>query len=515
MARVRTIAELDEAIGALAVARPVPILPLETGGVDPLGLRQLNFDLMDGCIPGLNNAAWRIRPYVVMAWAWWQAAQLAKRDGHDSLPVYVGRRFADRIEVLFQIGQLRAGDFDSLPGVEDLQARVVNAGGYDFSSPDWETWHVKRRDQGSLMSPVSYGPSSKQGLGLGFLRSEAGLFAPMDEIMPAVLALNALLEPALAHQAFSALECGWVPLDLMERWHLLWHMRDITDDEARVGADALLGPDAATPRGRTVLLIGSILDSSSAPRDVATIRRESARSDRPWAADPTARLWRALQARQLLRLSLEGLLSWVLVMSSDKPVDLDVLVSALLDALGVPATMQLDDWLALECPTGDGLGGVISPVSLLDEIGAARQWEEPALCAVGLRASVGVCRAMGEDGDLFGGQPDRLPLMWLSRRLRSGGSLSMREACELIVSELLIGQHVYWAVGRSGDDTQRLRIVLDEGGWVALRSGGRSNPTPDRLYTLLELATDCRVVKRVGTGYVTGPAMPAPAKEIV
>ena len=85
----------------------------------------------------------------------------------------------------------------------------------------------------------------------------------------------------------------------------------------------------------------------------------------------------------------------------------------------------------------------------------------------------------------------------------------MREACELIVSELLIGQHVYWAVGRSGDDTQRLRIVLDEGGWVALRSGGRSNPTPDRLYTLLELATDCRVVERVGAGYVTGPAMPA------
>lgn len=508
MARVRTIAELDDAIAGADVARSVPILPLETGGVDPLGLRQLNFDLMDGCIPGLNNAAWRIRPYVVMAWGWWQAARLAERDGLDSLPVALGRRFVDRIEVLFQVGQLRAGDFDSLPGVEDLQARVVNAGGYDFSKPDWEAWHIKRRGQGSLMAPVSYGPSAKEGLGLGFLRSSDGLFAPVDEVMPAVLALDARLAPALSHEAFSSLECGWVPLASMVAWHPLWRMRDISGEEVAVGGGALLGADAATPRGRTMRLVGSILASAAGPVDVATIRREGARSDRTWSSGATARLWRAMQARQLLRLSLEGLLSWVLVMASDEPVSLDSLVSALLTELDVPGGMRLDEWLVLDCPTQDGLGGIVSPVSLLDGIDAARQWEEPALCAAGLRASVAVCRAMDDDPDLFGGQPDRLPLARLSRRLRSGGGLSMREACELIVSELLIGQHVYWAVGRSGDDTQRLRIVLDEGGWVALRSGGRSNPTPDRLYTLLELATDCRIVERIDDGYVTGPAMP-------
>jgi len=508
MARVTTIAELDDAIVAADAARRVPVLPLETGGVDPLGLRQLNFDLMDGCIPGLNNAAWRIRPYVVMAWSWWQAARIAEREGLDALPVAAARLFVDRIEVLFQIGQLRAGDFDSLPGVEDLQARVVNAGGYDFSSSDWATWHVKRRGQGSLMAPVSYGPSAKEGLGLGFLRSEAGLFVPVDEVMPAVLALDARLAPALGHEAFSALKCGWVPLDEMEGWHPLWRMRDIAGEEAAVGCDALLGPGASTPRGRTIRLIGEILRSASAPLDVAAVRREAARSDRPWTGGAAARLWRAMQARQLLRLSLEGLLAWVLAMSSDEPVVLEALVSKLLVSLDVPGTMRLAEWLDLECPTADGLGGVVSPVSLLEDLDDARQWEDPALCAMGLRASVAVCRVMDEDADLFGGQPDRLPLATLSCRLSSGGSLSMRDACELIVSELLIGQHVYWAVGRSGDDTQRLRIVLDEGGWVALRSGGRSNPTPDRLYSLLELATDCRVVDRVGSGYVAGPAMP-------
>ena len=70
MARIRNLQDLDDVIALADRPRPVPILPLETGGVDPLGLRQLNFDMMDRCIPGLNNAAWRLRPYVVMAWAW-------------------------------------------------------------------------------------------------------------------------------------------------------------------------------------------------------------------------------------------------------------------------------------------------------------------------------------------------------------------------------------------------------------------------------------------------------------
>ena len=33
------------------------------GGVDPLGLRQINFDLMDQVLPGLNNVARHIRPF--------------------------------------------------------------------------------------------------------------------------------------------------------------------------------------------------------------------------------------------------------------------------------------------------------------------------------------------------------------------------------------------------------------------------------------------------------------------
>jgi hypothetical protein len=46
---------------------PVPSIRL--GGVDPLGLRQINFNLMDQVLPGLNNVARHIRPFMVVPWA--------------------------------------------------------------------------------------------------------------------------------------------------------------------------------------------------------------------------------------------------------------------------------------------------------------------------------------------------------------------------------------------------------------------------------------------------------------
>lgn len=497
-----TISEIDQAIAAIDCARTVPPLPMQIGGVDPLGLRQLNFGMMDRCIPGLNNAAWRLRPYVVMAWAWWRATRLAERDGLPVLPVMVGRRFADRIEVIFQTGHLVAGEFGSLPGREALQQRVVEAGGYDFSTPAWHTWHMRRREQGSLMAPVSYGPSVKEGLGMGFIRSSGGLFSPVEEVMPAVLALDACLAPVRDHEAFSSLECGWVSLEEMASWHQLWRVNDVTTGEVEAGRQALLGSGGALPRTGTLALLRSMLGTSSAPVDAHDLRVLGARSDMPWSDRPTARLWRAMQSRQLVRISLEGLLNWVLAKASGPPVSLDDLVADLMDELQLSGNPTLGDWLQTACPCEDGLDGFVSPVLLLDDIDDALQFESAALCASGLRAAVQICRSMGNEKDLFGGQPDRLPLKRISERFESGASLDMRDACELIVSEMLIGQHVYWAIGRSGDDTQRLRIVLDEGGWVALQGAGHANPTPDRLYTLLELAADCGLVLRSQSGYL-------------
>jgi hypothetical protein len=73
-------------------------------------------------------------------------------------------------------------------------------------------------------------------------------------------------------------------------------------------------------------------------------------------------------------------------------------------------------------------------------------------------------------------------------------ALPVKDGFEVLLSEWVIGQHLYWAVGRSGDETQRLRLMLDEGGWLAFSSYGNANPTPDRLATLLSLASDARII---------------------
>jgi hypothetical protein len=57
-----SLAQIDTAFSRPAVAHVVPKLPLQPGGVDPLGLRQLNLDLMDWALPGINNVTVLIRP---------------------------------------------------------------------------------------------------------------------------------------------------------------------------------------------------------------------------------------------------------------------------------------------------------------------------------------------------------------------------------------------------------------------------------------------------------------------
>ena len=496
--RIRTLDALDAAIADRDAARPVPSLPLVTGGVDPLGMRQLNFDLMNRCIPGLNNAAWRIRPYGVLAWAWWRAVRLAEAGGAHEVSATAARRFVDRIEVIFQAGHLAAGEYGSLPGSDGIQLRVLNEGGYDFSSAAWPALSQARQTQGSLMSAVSYGPSSKEGLGLGYLRTTSGTFVPVEEVMPAVQALEQLLAPVLDHPAFASLDCGWVSADDMKAWHPLWSMGALTSVEAAVGRAALLGSGGSSARRATLDMLRALLREADAPMSAAALRVIAASTTSPLAGEPVGRLWRALQARQLLRVALEGLLNWVLARTSGRPVDLPTLAASLLEDMQADAATTFAEWQASPCVTPTGDEAVVSPVELIYAIEGARQREEAALCATGLRAAVQICRSMGEDEDLFGGQSERLPLDRLSRRLDAAGTLSMQDACELILSELLIGQHVSWAVARSGDDTQRLRIMLDEGGWVALQGAGQANPTPDRLTTLLELAADCGLVARKG-----------------
>ena len=59
-----SLADLTTAAAAAVEPAFIVANTPKLGGVDPLGLRQINFDLMDQVIPGLNNVARHIRPFV-------------------------------------------------------------------------------------------------------------------------------------------------------------------------------------------------------------------------------------------------------------------------------------------------------------------------------------------------------------------------------------------------------------------------------------------------------------------
>jgi hypothetical protein len=168
------------------------------GGVDPLGLRQINFDLMDQVLPGLNNVARHIRPFVLVTWAWRRARQVAEVRSIDEVPVDDLRDFVDRIEVIYAWSQfLRDSDAD-LPGAQVL-APLVRSDRWFFGGSTWRKRREDRRYSTAFTAPINYGPALKT---LGWVaphREHADVLIPTAGSQPAVDAFEARITDRLDH----------------------------------------------------------------------------------------------------------------------------------------------------------------------------------------------------------------------------------------------------------------------------------------------------------------------------
>jgi hypothetical protein len=274
-------------------------------------------------------------------------------------------------------------------------------------------------------------------------------------------------------------------------------MDDLADAERKVGRARLLkGPDNAG-RAATLALVRQVLEEADGPQRVDEVRWAMALADpEPVASgeEPgAAPLWRGVQAQQLHRLSLEALLVWLLDTTVTRPHQLGQLAELLMDETEHEKGATFGDWMEGFKGAGEG---PCDPVIALEALEEVRQRDRPDLALDGIRIALAICREVGGDVRLYGGAPDRLPLARARTRADRIAGLPLRDGLEVLLSEWVIGQHLYWAVGRSGDDTQRLRLMLDEGGWLAFASYGDANPTPDRLATLLSLAADCGILER-------------------
>lgn len=461
------------------------------GGVDPLGLRQLNFDLMDAVLPGLNNVGRRIRPFVVVAWAARRAARLAEQSGAAVVPDGVLRAFLDRIEVVYAWSHFLVRPDAQLPGRLVL-APFVSAERYEFAGPEWEAFRKSRQASTAFTAAITYGPSIKA---LGWAGpvsasrkawSSSGLF---DEALDA---FEATFASELDHPVFSDLETAGVTRQDLLRWAALWNMDELTGEEEEAFSSALAGPRAHARRRDTLALMREVLEDES-DIELDDLRAAMATLE---PSTPTRVAWRRLQVRQVFRYALESWFHWCLAQLDPDPKSTAALVEAFVSSArgSWAAEARPGSWLT---PPEERC-----PVALMSGIRTALE-EDPRQLPAAISEALAFCLTEPDEGGREG-RADRLPLWRARSEARAWAKRSPAEFVAHTMETWLFAQHAYWSSSRGLGDARaggkiifRLRVVLDEGGWRLTRLGSigsRPYPTPDRLETAWRLAEECGYV---------------------
>ena len=467
------------------------------GGVDPLGLRQINFQLMDQVFPGLNNVARHIRPFVVVTWAWRRAAQLAISAGLSPAPTDLLRDFVDRIEVVYAWSQFLINPSADLPG-RDVLAPILQSGTYTFEGAEWGKRRDTRRYSTAFSAPINYGPALRA---LGWLEPAedgSGAYRASAAAGPAIDALEERISVYLEHSVFSS----FGPVTLMEAevraWSEAWRLDDPSDAERAVAAEFLAGP--ANPKRMAGVALACAASAAAGVSEATAVRRAMCGPPSnfvpPAEMAETMATWRKVQVRQVFRLALEALFAWSVDRLGISPSPSVALVNAFLYAPGVPPAPSTREWLT-------DVRGNLGPAEHLDALEHALQPRDRSEVPVRVLGALAFCLAEAPAAAESFEAAERLPLSMAARQAE--GFLDEPPAVFLrhVFEAWLFGQHTYWSIGRGladahaqGKTLLRLRVVMDEGGWTL--TPGAASPTPlataDRLETILALAGESGLI---------------------
>jgi hypothetical protein len=481
---------------ATARAAPEPTFVLaatpKLGGVDPLGLRQINFDLMDQVIPGLNN--------VVTTWAWRRAHQLARDLGVTEIPINDLRDFVDRIEVLYAWSQFLRDSNADLPGRQVL-APLVQSAQWTFGGSKWRNLRKSRRYSTAFTAPITYGPSLKT---LGWLaphQSEAEVLIPLPAAIPALDAFESRIRRRLSHPAFNQFGSITVTSQEIRRWSEAWALDRPTRQEKEVMKEMLLGAGAPPARRKGCALMLAAV-SHAGVNDVASVRMTMAGPPSNFVSPPDLdkafEAWRRVQVRQLFRLSLEALLYWIIYQVEKGSQSTDSLVSEFLAQARRGKDGTAEQWLRR------GRARAIGPTKLMERIQQALDAHPYVKLASAVTSGLSFCIAEAPEHAEYFERADRLPLSRARREAKAWGDAPAAGFVRHVLESWVLAQHVYWSVGRGLADARargktilRLKVVLEEAGWTlapGANSGSAPVPTPDRLQTALTLATECGLV---------------------
>lgn len=497
-----SLADLIRNAAASTEPRFAEELNIATGGVDPLGLRQINFQLMDLVLPGLNNVARHIRPYTVISWAWRRAAHCAQASGRAFIPDTEIVDVVDRIEVLFTWSQLLRDSDTDLPG-RDFLASLLNKDRFAFGGPKWKKMCEARRYSTALSAPVNYGPAVKV---LRWIEptDKRRIFKSCDRVQGALDAFEKGLGKDIQHPVFNRFGEVEVTRDEVLEWADTWNLTEPTDKEKAAMLDSLIGLEGSAALSRASSCIAEQVQFRKGSIDVSAIRSDlcgapSAFRPKPELADVSAH-WRNIQLRQLFRLSLEAVLYWATAMTSERPYETSELVQAFLAVAG--STRTVSEWLHI-----DAVGKVDIPELLAELQGSLYAGPDSEELAGYVRRSLAVSLSERCE-DVVSQSRERLPLSRARKEMEAFSNEPPSVFLHHLFNSWVFGQHVYWAIGRGLGDARsrgkmilRLRVVPDEGGWtLAPGANARSVPraTPDRLDTAVSLMREAGLFEAAG-----------------
>jgi hypothetical protein len=509
----------------------VPRFEPALAGVDFLNLRQTNFDLMDECMPGTNNATKLVRGYGLMTWVYWIYPRILQRMGREEADSEELIHFREKVESLYIWGHQLAG-LGGVPGIS-AKAPKPRDGRCDLRFKAWN----RSRANTSFEAAVQYGPSLLDLGGLGLLQKIApGIYVCSKAGAPLGEALDERLRESPAYGFLTDIANLEGTPEQAEALLPYWRFDESSPAEAAAFRSVLWDPsviDEKSARGRRaamVELILSILETASEPLDVPEIRQRMA-LPHSWTKEALtggilrqSRSWFVLQARQLERMALESLMSWLESQLLQKGHLLpDALVSDAFEAMvaeyGFEEGTTTDDALKF---AGEPIAGLEQFQQLIEE---DPDWYSPWSLAGELREAVvegtdtavttgfysllllHQCRPFLEEDELLSrhlelGGATRVSLAHWFRLIERFRNRPFRELMDWVIKNFVISQHLAVGTQRFDGEKIRLRMILEEDGLESLvRSPWQPDLTPDRLATLLSLMTSCGAIVKMGDGY--------------
>ncbi len=493
------------------------------GGTDFLGLRQVNVEMMDTCLPGINNVCRFVRPFSLISWIYWKFYQDCEAAGNEPTK-RAALEWQEKVEVLFTWGHALQG-VSGIPGIQATPPKGKRV------PLDFESWH-RIRESTSLLAAIQYGPPAKLGNGLGFVKptSTRSVFCATGSGIGLATALEEQFSKGQAARVASILKSTTATAEDAQTLFPLWSVkspsvkeqsifRQAFYDRSQIGSQGAIGR-----RTSTVQLILSALEHASKQMTADEVReaifhqhflkrdRKGSDLEEAWGR------WLVLQLRQAQRLAMEGLLAWAerrLIWNRDQSLE------PMVEAFN-------DQWsgAAKHLAAAKDIGQLKSRLrgnakSLDDLIARSEQNQEDNIfylmfcLLLELEKDVGIAHLiafrilllipsyielLAEKGHLVqmlqNGGPQRISLRYWDDFLLTMAGSSLPEFYRLLLENYIISQHLAVAAGRFDGNAQRLRISLEEEGLSPLvRDPLYPRVTPDRLWIALSLMADCGMVK--------------------